>query len=190
MSTTASETCSVPGLSDPISTGAPTLSGKLSALSSSSVSCQGFSLGHGFPLIPVKVVNRIQKWEFINVTIYKKTQHMGFFMKIPIVLLVVLVTCELAVVQILEWSPPWFFFMTLFSQSLENIYFEKIQSKRVAIHVNEVSIYLPVYAHALHNMRALHNNQLITRSTRWGQSNEKKKSQVSRVSRAQPIISG
>jgi hypothetical protein len=29
---------------------------------------QGFSLGHGFPLIPAKVVNRIQKWEFINMS--------------------------------------------------------------------------------------------------------------------------
>ena len=42
---------------------------KLSASASTdSVSGQGFSLGHGFPLIPVKVVNKIQKWEFINMS--------------------------------------------------------------------------------------------------------------------------
>ena len=34
--------------------------------STDSVSGQGFSLGHGFPPIPAKVVNKIQKWEFIN----------------------------------------------------------------------------------------------------------------------------
>ena len=47
---------------------APALSGESSASSSGSVSCQGFSLGHGFPLIPAKVVNKIQKWEFINMS--------------------------------------------------------------------------------------------------------------------------
>ena len=42
---------------------------KLSASASTdSVSGQGFSLGHGFPLIPAKVVNKIQKWEFINMS--------------------------------------------------------------------------------------------------------------------------
>ena len=33
-----------------------------------STSGQGFSLGHGFPLIPGKIVSRIQKWEFINMS--------------------------------------------------------------------------------------------------------------------------
>ena len=42
-------------------------------------------------------------------TVYEKTRHMGFFMKIAIVLLVVLVTSELAVVQILERLPTSFF---------------------------------------------------------------------------------
>ena len=36
--------------------------------STDSGSGQGFSLGHGFPLIPAKVVNKIQKWEFINMS--------------------------------------------------------------------------------------------------------------------------
>ena len=46
----------------------PLLSGELSASSSGSVSGQGFSLSHGFPLIPAKVANKIQKWEFINMS--------------------------------------------------------------------------------------------------------------------------
>ena len=58
-STSASETCSAPGLSDSMASGAP-LSGKPSASSSGGVS------DHGFPLISVKVVNKIQNWEFIN----------------------------------------------------------------------------------------------------------------------------
>ena len=53
---------------NPTSSGAPALSGESSASSSSSVSGQGFSLGHGFPLILAKVVNKIQKWEFINMS--------------------------------------------------------------------------------------------------------------------------
>jgi hypothetical protein len=43
------------------------------------------------------------------VTVYEKTRHMGFFMKIAIVPPVVLVTSELAAVQILERSPASFF---------------------------------------------------------------------------------
>ena len=53
---------------NPTSSGALALSGESSASSSGSVSGQGFSLGHGFPLIPAKVVNKIQKWEFINMS--------------------------------------------------------------------------------------------------------------------------
>ena len=53
---------------NPTSSGAPALSGESLASSSGSVLGQGFSLGHGFPLIPAKVVNKIQKWEFINMS--------------------------------------------------------------------------------------------------------------------------
>ena len=55
-STSASKTLSVPGLSNSMASGAPS-SGKPSASSSGGVSDQGFSLGHGFPLIPAMVVN-------------------------------------------------------------------------------------------------------------------------------------
>ena len=45
----------------------------------------------------------------IYVTVYEKIRHMGFFMKIVIALLVVLVISELPVVQILERSLASFF---------------------------------------------------------------------------------
>jgi hypothetical protein len=32
------------------------------------VSGQGFSLGHGFLLIPAKMVSKIQRWEFVNMS--------------------------------------------------------------------------------------------------------------------------
>ena len=59
----------VPGPPDMLPTSAP-LIGQPSALSSASGSTSGqvFSLGHGFPLIPAKMVNRIQKWEFVNMS--------------------------------------------------------------------------------------------------------------------------
>ena len=52
----------VPDPPDMLSTSAP-LTGQPSALSSASGSTSGevFSLGHGFPLISAKMVNRIQK---------------------------------------------------------------------------------------------------------------------------------
>ena len=51
----------------------------------------------------------------VYVTVYEKTQHMGFFKKITIALLVVLVISELAIVQILERSPASFFCYDAFS---------------------------------------------------------------------------
>ena len=35
---------------------------------SGSSAAPGFSLGHGFPFIPSKIVSKIQKWEFINLS--------------------------------------------------------------------------------------------------------------------------
>ena len=52
----------------PTSSGTPALSGESSASSSGSVSGQGFSFGNIFPLILAKVVNKIQKWEFIYIS--------------------------------------------------------------------------------------------------------------------------
>ena len=45
----------------------PTASGK-PASASGSPATSGFSLGHGFPLIPAKLVSKIQKWEFVNLS--------------------------------------------------------------------------------------------------------------------------
>ena len=44
--------------------------------------------------------------------------------------------------------------------------FEKLRPKRVAMHVNNVSVYY-LYTHAHCATSALCNDQLITRSTRW-----------------------
>ncbi len=63
----AGETRTAPGLPNSSLTTEGPLTGKLSAPSSGSVSGQG-SLGHGFPLIPAKMVNKIQRWELVNIS--------------------------------------------------------------------------------------------------------------------------
>ena len=67
LSSTTESTLGTPTV-DALSTHSITAKSLASDTVGSSTSGQGFSLSHGFPLIPGKIVSRIQKWEFINMS--------------------------------------------------------------------------------------------------------------------------
>ena len=64
---TSRESRTISGLPDALSASGP-LAGKHPAPASGMASSQGFSLGHGFPLIPAKMVIKLQRWEFVNMS--------------------------------------------------------------------------------------------------------------------------
>ena len=64
---TSRESRAITGLPDALSTSGP-LAEKHPASASGLAPSQGFSLGHGFPIIPAKMVNKLQKWEFVNMS--------------------------------------------------------------------------------------------------------------------------
>ena len=96
-------------------------------------------------------------------TVYDKTRHMGFFMKIAITSLLVLMTSELTTVQISERSLASFFSYDAFYLDHRKFYFEKLRSKRVAKYENGISVYY-LYTHQSadhkkHAMRSVRDHE-------------------------------